>query len=218
MPRSTRPEYPGATYHVSARGVHQGAIFIDDRDRESLLMILARALQAHESKAFAYCLMGNHYQFVLQTRQGNLSDLMQRVNSLYGLTFNRRHCRSGHVFDGRFKALPVDRDASLLKVCRYVELNPVRAALVESPARWPWSSHRAHIGSVSSPHWLDTAELHRALMGQVPMDDVHTEAARRRYADWVDAGRGVRLWNESLRHGLYVCDKAFGKRLEGTGE
>ncbi len=115
MPRSTRIEYPGAQYHVTARGVQQGAIFVDDRDRGCLLAILARTLAACEARAFAFCLMGNHYHFVLQTRQANPSVLMHRVNSLYSLTFNRRHGRRGHVFEGRFKALHVDRDAYLMR-------------------------------------------------------------------------------------------------------
>jgi len=217
MSRSPRLEYSGALYHVTARGVQQGAIFVDDRDRVSLLTILARALRACEAQAFALCLMGNHYHFVLQTRQANLSVLMHRVNSLCSLTFNRRHHRRGHVFEGRFKALHVDRDAYLLEVCRYVDLNPVRAGLVESPAQWRWSSYRAHIGSMPSPPWLATAELHGALMGQVPQDAMQTAAARRRYADWVDVGRGAQLWKESLRHGLYLGDEAFVERMKRHG-
>ena len=128
MPRALRLEYAGALYHVTARGVQQAAIFIDDEDRLSLLGNLAHALRTCEAKAFAFCLMDNHYHFVLQTGQANLSALMHRVNSVYSSAFNRRHGRCGHLFEGRFKALHVDRDAYLLEVCRYVELNPVRAA------------------------------------------------------------------------------------------
>ncbi len=214
MPRSTRIEYPGALYHVTARGVQQGAIFVDDRDRGCLLAILARTLAACEARAFAFCLMGNHYHFVLQTRQANLSVLMHRVNSLYSLTFNRRHGRRGHVFEGRFKALHVDRDAYLIEVCRYVDLNPVRAGLVASPEQWAWSSFRAHAGYTPSPSWLATAELHGTLTGPVPQDGVQTSAAQLRYADWVDAGRGVQLWRESLRDGLYLGDEAFVERVK----
>ncbi len=214
MARSLRLEYPGAVYHVTGRGVQQGAIFIDDRDRVSLLMILAQAMQTHECVAFAYCLMGNHYHFVLQTRRANLSALMHRVNTRYCLAFNRRHCRRGHVFEGRFKALHVDRDAYLLEVCRYVDLNPVRAGLVESPGQWAWSSYRSHTGSLPSPHWLGTEELHGALMGQRPQDAAETTAARRRYAEWVVSGRDVKLWKESLREGLYLGDGTFVERLK----
>ena len=218
MPRSSRLEYPDAVYHVTARGVQQDAIFVDERDRASLLMILAQALRACDAQAFAFCLMGNHYHFVLQTRQANLSVLMHRINSRYSLTFNRRHGRHGHVFEGRFKALHVDRDAYLLAVCRYVELNPVRATLVESPAQWAWSSYRAHTGATPPPPWLATAELHGALMGQVPQDAAQAVGAWRHYADWVEAGRGEQLWHESLRHGLYLGDDAFVERMERRGE
>jgi putative transposase len=213
MPRSPRLEYPGATYHVTARGVQQAPIFVDDRDRATLLAILAKSLRIHDGAAFAYCLMGNHYHFVLQTRHANLSALMQRVNSPYSLVFNRRHCRQGHVFEGRFKAVLVDRDAYLLEVCRYVDLNPVRARIVESPAQWAWSSYRAHVGALPAPDWLHTAEFHGALMGQVPKGAAQTAAAGRRYACWVDAGRGVQLWKESLRNGLYLGGEAFVERM-----
>jgi len=153
--------------------------------------------------------MGNHYHFVLQTRRANLSELMRRVNGLYSLAFNQRHGRRGPAFEGRFKALHVDRDAYLLAVCRYVDLNPVRAGLVESPEQWVWSSYRAHTGCIRSPPWLATAELHGAVMGQVPADAAQAEAACRRYAGWVDAGRGAQLWRESLRDGLYLGGEAF---------
>jgi putative transposase len=217
MPRALRLEYPGAVYHVTARGTRQSAIFVDDRDRASLLAILARTLKACDAHIFAYCLMGNHYHFVLQTRQANRSVLMRRINSLYCLTFNRRHSRCGHVFEGRYKALHVDRTAYLLEVCRYVDLNPVRAGLAKSPAQWAWSSYRAHTGCMSSPPWLATVEVHGALLGQVPEDEAQSARACRCYADWVDAGREVKLWRASLRHGLYLGDEAFVECVERLG-
>ena len=217
MPRSLRIEYPGALYHVTARGVRQGAIFIDDRDRSSMLSIVAQTLKACDAHAFAYCLMGNHYHFVLQTRCANLAVLMRRVNSRYSLTFNRRHGQAGHVFEGRYTALHVDRDAYLLEVCRYVDLNPVRAGLVELPEQWNWSSYRAHAGAVPAPRWLATGELHGTLMGRVPEGADQFDAACRRYADWVDAGRGVQLWRDSLRRGTYLGDERFVDRVERLG-
>jgi REP element-mobilizing transposase RayT len=209
MARSSRLEYPGALYHVTARGIRQQAIFLDDLDRTTLLAILDKALPAFEACAFALCLMGNHYHFVLQTRQANLSRLMQQVNGLYSQAFNRRHGLRGHVFEGRFKALHVDRDAYLLVVCRYVDLNPVRAGIVDSPAEWAWSSYRAHTGTEHSPPWLATAELHGVLTGRLPDGSAQIQHARRRYAEWVEAGRGAPLWETSLREGLYLGDEAF---------
>ena len=218
MPRPLRIEYPGALYHVTARGVQQAAIFIDDQDRVALLANLARALRACDAKAFAFCLMDNHYHFVLQTCQANLSDLMHRVNSVYSSAFNRRHARRGHLFEGRFKALHIDRDAYLLEVCRYVELNPVRAGMVGEPGQWRWSSYRSNTGTISSPRWLATGELHGALMGKAPQDTAQSVAACRSYAQWVEDGRGKRLWKTTLRRGRCLGDEAFSGAMgqEGT--
>jgi putative transposase len=209
MTRPPRLEYPDALYHVTTRGVRQDSIFLDDRDRTSFLTILARALRTCDARLFAFCLMGNHYHFVLQTKHANLSVLMHRVNSTYSLGFNRRHARRGQVFDGRFKALHVDRDAYLLEVCRYVDLNPVRAGLVESPSLWVWSSFGAHSGVRPTLPWLATAEVLGVLTGHALQDANPTSAAQRQYADWVHAGVGAQLWKDSLRCGLYLGDEAF---------
>lgn len=214
MPRALRLEYPGALYHVTARGVQQNAIFIEDEDRVSLLGNFASALRTCEAKAFAFCLMDNHYHFVLQTGLANLSALMHRVNSVYSSTFNRRHGRCGHLFEGRFRALHVDRDAYLLKVCRYVELNPVRAGMVVHPEQWRWSSYRSNTGSIRSPRWLATGELHGVLTGIEPQEDARNAAACRSYARWVEEGRGKQLWKTSLREGRYLGDRAFGEALK----
>ena len=213
MPRPPRLEYANALYHVTARGAHRGPIFQDDDDRASLLAILAAALRTCDAQAFAYCLMGNHYHFVLQTRQANLSVLMHRVNSAYSLRHNRRHALPGPLFEGRFKALHVDRDAYLLAVCRYVDLNPVRAGLVASPAQWAWSSYRAHLGSAPSPSWLASRELLGVLTGQAAEDGAQAAASRQSYAQWVDAGRDVRLWQQSLRRNRFLGDQAFVERV-----
>jgi len=202
-------------YHVTVRSVQQGTIFVDDDDRMSLLAIVARILRTCRAQAFAFCLMDNHFHFVLQTHQANLSVLMQRINSLYSLTFNRRHGRIGHLFESSFKALHVDRNAYLLEVCRYVDLNPVRAAMVDMAGQWRWSSYRAHVGRVAPPPWLASAELHGMLMGNVPREATQVAAARQRYAQWVEEGRDLRLWSQSLRDGLYLGDEAFVDRLTG---
>ena len=217
MPRSPRLEYPGAVYHITARGIQQGPIFIDDCDRVSLMANLAQALQVGDAQAFAYCLMGNHYHFVIQTRRANLSTLMHDINSPYCMGFNQRHQRRGHVFEGRFKAVHVDQDAYLLEVCRYVDLNPVRAGLVHSPMGWAWSSYQAHVGAASPASWLATAELHGTLMGQVPQGTAQLAAAQGRYAEFVDAGREHRLWKASLRQRAYLGDDAFVERVRRLG-
>jgi putative transposase len=214
MPRSPRLEYPGALYHVTARGVQQGAIYLDDVDRTCFLELVARTLVIGDARALAFCLMGNHYHFVLHTSIANLSLLMQRINSGYSLAFNRRHDRRGHVFEGRFNAVHVDRDAYLLEVCRYVDLNPVRARFCESPGDWRWSSYRAHVGIIAAPRWLATTELHAALMGKEATSEAQTGVAQRCYADWVEGGRGVRLWERPLIEGRFLGNRAFVRRVE----
>ena len=118
MARPLRIEFPGAVYHVTARGDRREPIFVDDDERHALLEVVALALSRVDAEALSYCLMGNHYHFVLHTRQGNLSLLMRHTNGVYTQAFNRRHKKVGHLFQGRFKAILVDRDAYLLEVCR----------------------------------------------------------------------------------------------------
>src|SRR5436190_16688153 len=137
MARPLRIEFPDAIYHVTSRGDRCEPIFADDRDRGALMACVATGLSRFNAGLLAYCLMGNHYHFVLQTREANLSSLLRHINGVYAQRFNRRHSTVGHLFQGRFHAVLVDRDAYLLEVCRYVELNPVRAGLVSDPAAWP---------------------------------------------------------------------------------
>ncbi|WP_287640533.1 transposase [Accumulibacter sp.] len=115
MARPLRIEFPGAIYHVTSRGDRREPIFVDDADGESLLAVLAAGMARFDAQVLAYCLMGNHYHFVLHTRQANLSALMRHVNGVYTQAFNRRHAKVGHLPQGRFKAILVDRDAYLLE-------------------------------------------------------------------------------------------------------
>ena len=218
MARPLRIEFPGAIYHVTSRGDRREAIFVDDVDSGALLAVVATAMSRFDAQVLAYCLMGNHYHFVLHTRKANLSLLMRHVNGVYTQAFNRRHAKVGHLFQGRFKAILVDRDAYLLEVCRYVELNPVRAHLVDAPAQWPWSSYRAHVGQAPTPQWLDTAGLHGYLLGQPPRSAADGRRAARRYAALVDAGRDVRLWDQALRQQIYLGDEAFVERMQALAD
>jgi putative transposase len=214
MTRPLRIEFPGAVYHVTSRGDRREPIFVDDVDRTSLLAVLANSLDRFDALALAYCLMGNHYHLVLYTRRANLSLLMRQVNGVYTQGFNRRHGKVGHVFQGRFKAILVDREAYLLELCRYVELNPVRARMVRRPGDWSWSSYQAHTGQQPAPVWLDTPGLHRFLLGREASTARGHAAAASRYADWVAAAPDTRLWDEGLRQQIYLGDEAFVQRMQ----
>ena len=128
MGRPLRIEFPGAVYHVTSRGDRRESIFRDAADRRLLLDIVDSSMRRLDAEMLAFCLMGNHYHFVLQTRQANLSRLMRHVNGVYSQAFNRRHGLVGHLFQGRFKAIHVDQEAYFMEVSRYVELNPAEGA------------------------------------------------------------------------------------------
>jgi len=214
MARPLRIEFPGATYHVTARGDRRESIFVDDADRASLLDVLAQGLERFDAVALVYCLMGNHYHFVLQTRQANLSRLMRHVNGVYTQRFNRRHDKVGHLFQGRFKAILVDSDAYLLTLCRYVELNPVRAGWVDAPMAWAWSSCRAHVGVAPAPAWLDTRGLYGQLLGRDCQTARDAARAAQRYATLVGSEPELQLWPGALQQQIYLGDEAFVSRMQ----
>jgi putative transposase len=99
-------------------------------------------------ECYAYCLMTNHYHLVIETPDANLARGMRQLNGVYTQCFNRHHGHTGHVFQGRYKAILVDRDSYLLELARYVVLNPVRVGMVKSPQQWRWSSYAAMMGEV----------------------------------------------------------------------
>jgi REP element-mobilizing transposase RayT len=207
-------EFPGAVYHVTSRGDRREPIFVNDVDRHALLAVLAQATQRFDAQVLAYCLMGNHYHLVLHTRQANLSLLMRHLNGVYTQGHNRRHGKVGHVFQGRFKAILVDRDAYLLTLCRYVELNPVRAGLVAAPADWAWSSYLAHTGSTESPVWLDTTGLHGHMLGRPVRGAADHRQAAKRYAALVASAPDLQLWPDGLRQQIFLGDEKFVERMQ----
>jgi putative transposase len=210
MVRPLRIEYAGAVYHVTSRGDRREPIAKDDTDRALFLDVLGQALQRFDAQTWAYCLMGNHYHLVLHTREANLSRLMRQINGVYTQTFNRRHGLAGHLFQGRFKAILVDSDSYLLEVCRYVDLNPVRAQMVKRPDAYAWSSYRALVGMAAPAPWLDTQPLYAQL---APGKSAAKAAAQ--YAEFVAQGQGIALWDTSLKQQIYLGDDAFVARMQG---
>ena len=212
LPRMARPlriEFAGAVYHVTSRGDRREAIFDDDADRMRFLRVLGLGLARFDAQVLTYCLMGNHYHLVVYTRQANLSLLMRHLNGVYTQGFNRRHGTVGHLFQGRFKAILVDREAYLLELCRYVELNPVRAGMVGDAASWRWSSYRAHVGETAAQEWLDTAGLHAYLLGRPAVTAADRQRAARRYAELVASAPQRSLWDDGLTQQIYLGDASF---------
>ena len=156
MARPLRIEYPGAVYHVTSRGNARNKIFSDDQDREIFLSILGGVVKRYNWLCHAYCLMDNHYHFMIETPDANLSIGMRQLNGIYTQKYNRRHHKPGHIFQGRFKAILVQKENYLLELCRYVVLNPVRAGVVAKPEAWRWSSYRTTAGLRKELDYLTT--------------------------------------------------------------
>ena len=156
MARPLRIEYSGALYHVTARGNAREDIFRSDEDRLSFLNVLSSTTSKYNWLCHAYCLMDNHYHLVIETPDPNLSLGMRQLNGVYTQTFNRTHQRVGHIFQGRYKSIVVEKDSHLLELCRYVVLNPVRAGMVKELGSWRWSSYGATAHGKAVPDFLTT--------------------------------------------------------------
>lgn len=156
MARPLRIEYPGAFYHIIARGNEQKDLYRDDKDRERFLGYLETAVGRYKAVIHVYCLMSNHYHLLIATPEGNLSQIMRHINGGYTIWFNKRHNRYGHLFQGRYKAVLVDADPYAGELSRYIHLNPVRAGIARLPEQHQWSSYAAYSGRTKSPRWLTT--------------------------------------------------------------
>jgi putative transposase len=145
MPRSPRLLIDGAIYHVVSRGVKQTQIFLEDPDRFDFLRLLKLTRDEQPFILHDYCLMSNHYHLLIQPLDASLSRIMHTVNSVYGNRFNKRHALTGHVLQGRFHSIPVETDAYLATVSRYIHLNPVVAGIVKRPEDYRWSNYRVTV-------------------------------------------------------------------------
>ncbi|MFC1761435.1 transposase [Planctomycetota bacterium] len=182
MARPLRLSYDGAVYHVTARGNAQGDIFLSERDRERYLYSLEESIVRYDARLYLFCLMTNHVHLVLETPRGNLSALMQRLHTAYTVWFNRKHNRSGHLFQGRYSASVVDEDAYILKLSRYVHLNPVfiaehekkpRSARVKVLRDYAWSSYPSYIGLEDRLSFVSYAPVLR-MMGRSRKKQIST--------------------------------------------
>lgn len=188
MARPSRMEYPGAFYHVTSRGNERKEIYRSRRDRERFLEYLESATVRYGAVVHAYCLMTNHYHLLVETPDGNLSQVMRHVNGAYTTYFNVKRHRSGHLLQGRYKAILVEMEDYAEELSRYIHLNPVRASVAQRPEEHAWSSYAAYIGAAPSPCWL-TREL---ILPQFGRDEA---SAQHRYRQFVEAELGKEVVN-----------------------
>ncbi len=181
MARKPRVYYPGALYHVTLRGNAGQAIFFDDRDRTRFYLLLQEGIDRFRYRTHAFCLMSNHIHLAIQVADIPLSRIIQNLSFRYTKWINWRQSRSGHLFQGRYKAVLVDADAYLLELTRYIHLNPVRAGMVKEPEDYPCTGHRAYLGLEEIP-WLTTDWV-------LSQFSKRESSARRAYERFIEDGK-----------------------------
>jgi putative transposase len=233
MARPLRIEFADAVYHVTSRGNGRQKIFLDDQDNLKFLELFGKTLVRFNWVCHAFCLMVNHYHLMIETPDANLSKGMHHLNATFCQAHHKRHDTVGHLLQGRFKAIVVDRESYLLELARYVVLNPVRAGLVARPEDWHWSSYRATAGLSASipdavrrsaltkpqapmpgqPETPETAPLLSTawLLGQFGPDET---IARRRYLDFVSSGIGLDSPWPQLQSQLFLGKETFIEKLK----
>ncbi len=186
MARPLRLEFKGAFYHVTSRGNLRDKIFFDDKDREKFLEILRRTKERYVYVLHSYALMENHYHLFLETPRANVSQIMQNINTSYTVYINKKHKRFGHLFQGRFKGIIVDKETYLIVLSRYIHLNPVRAGIVKNPEDYKWTSYRKYIGVYNGKDSIvDAAET-------LSYFSKTKTAAIKAYREFVEEGIGER--------------------------
>lgn len=157
MPRNARLDAPGALHHVMVRGINKADLFVDDVDRRKFLERLAHILQDNRCIVYAFALMSNHVHFLMRSGEAGISPVMRKLLTWYGIYFNRRHGRTGHLFENRYKSILCEEEPYFLELVRYIHLNPVRAMIItaiEALDRYPWSGHHVLVSALSCP-WMD---------------------------------------------------------------
>src|SRR5215469_9337232 len=200
MTRPLRIEYTGAHY-VTSRGNERKAIFRDDSNREKFLELTGRAVEQFGIRVHAYVLMSNHYHLLIETPRGGLNRALRYLNGVYTQIFNRRHKRVGHLFQGRYKAILVEKDAYLLELSRYIHLNPWRVNRGTDPIKYRWSSLGPYLGTRVGPSWLSVREIMKQFGSQ----------AKRRYRQFVAEGirEGIRTPWEGVRGQMVMGSEKF---------
>lgn len=207
MARRPRVEFSGAVYHVTGRGNQRADIFLSDDNRLYFLNLLGKIALRLDWKVHAYCLMSNHYHLLIETSKPNLGKGMQVLGTSYTQAFNRQNGKVGHVFQGRYKAVLVEKESHLLEAIRYIVNNPVAAFMVSATSEWAWSSYRATAGLAATPEWLETewtlGQFHHA-------DRKKAIAGYRLFVSEAEKGNPF----EDLKLGLIAGSEAFAERMK----
>lgn len=223
MPRKARLEFAGAVYHLLDRGDRRETVFRDDRDRETFLTTLGQACERTGWRVHAWVLMTNHYHLLVETPEPNLVAGMRWFQTTYTVRFNRRHRLSGHLFQGRYKAVVVDPEETgyFVTLSDYIHLNPVRAGIISLQERlfdYRWSSYRWYAAKSGREDWFDADRV----LGELGLDD--TAAGRKRYAERMrdraveERANGNAAQNDGLRRGWCLGSASFRERMLGLLE
>lgn len=213
MARPLRIEYEGAFYHVVQRGIERKNIFASDRDKERFLSYLKVSHSAYNAIFHTYVLMDNHYHLIVETPRANISKIMHYINASFAAYYNAKHKRVGPLYQGRFKAIPVQEDEYLHHLSCYIHLNPVRAGIVKSPEEHPYSSYSFFTTKKEPPEWLATGFI-------LSMFDKKPGAAKELYKRFVmgNIGKEKEFINSNIKNGWILGDENFleamQKRLE----
>jgi len=205
MARPLRIEFKGAVYHITARGNERKKIYLSKTDYEKFLKYLDDTKKKYNVVIHCYVLMSNHYHLIMETPEANLSKVMHYINGSYTTYFNIKRKRSGHLFQGRFKSIIVDKDNYLLELSRYIHLNPVRAGIVEKPEDYQYSSYKTYIAK--SENALITNHLVLGLMKH------HNGNAKNEYRVFVENAIGIGIDNPSknIYGGVILGSSSFIK-------
>ena len=210
MGRPIRIEYPGALYHITSRGNERRKIFRDKADRMKFLVLLRDYHDRYGILIHAYVLMDNHYHLILETPKGNLLKVMHGVNGGYTNYFNRKYKRVGHLFQGRYRAILVEKDRYLFPLSRYVHLNPVRVGLVKKPEGYLWSSYKGYVGKEKEEDWMEYGWVLSQFAEQ-------RKRAEWKYKTYVE--EGLREWAENPFKDVYgqiiLGGEEFIERVKG---
>jgi len=199
MPRKPRLHYPGALYHVILRGNGRQDIFFEDEDRYRFYLLLQEGVERFRHRIIAFCLMTNHVHLAIQVDDVPLSRILQNLSFRYTRWINWRRKRSGHLFQGRYKAFLVESEPYLVELAAYIHLNPVRAGMTKDVGSFRWSSHRAYLGKELLP-WLDAAFILGQFSGNLAR-------ARKAFNEFV-TGRSGDGHNDEF-HGKSCADSRF---------